>query len=697
MSKTLLRLLAIFLAFGLIAAACGDDDDAESSDEPTEESDTEGETEGEGEDMDDMSDGPDLEGRTITVAVENAYLPFNYLDPETGEPTGWDYDTIDTICEILNCVPEYKTFSWEPMIQAVADGQFDMAADGITITDERAEIVDFSDGYISLEQRLLVALDSDITSAQDIIDSGCQVASQVGTTNLETAISTFGEDQVTALDEFGFVVQSVIAGDNCAAVIDETAGQGYVGANADEVQLVGESLSADELGFIFPPGSDLVEPFNHALGVMKADGTLEEISQKYFGDAFTIDYDDIEFPECGEAEGCTEEEGEGDAAGGESDGELVIGYVLPQTGPLSAIVDALVTPVEMAVEEINAAGGSVTLVTSDSGTDVNVASTAVDGLIADGVDAIVGPAATGVTLGVIDKITGSNIVECSGSTTGAVFTDYEDNGYYFRTSPPDSIQGPALADVITDDGASSVAIVFRNDEYGAGFADSLAGGLEANGVGVAAQVAIDENATSYDAEIGEVAASGADAVVLIVFAEGSTLLQGMIEAGAGPADIPIYVTDGFKDNVGAADVDPDNPAVLEGIRGTAPSVAPPDGEPTFLDRLQEFRPDTPTIFSAHFYDCVNVIALASLAAGTDDPSVFVDEMLTVTNDGTECTNYEECAALLADGEDINYQGASGPVDFSDKGEPTAGTYDVYEYDAEGNAQTETQVSFSIDG
>ena len=152
----------------------------------------------------------DLEGRTVTVAVENAYLPFNYLDPDTGEPTGWDYDTIDEICRRLNCSPDYKTFSWEPMIQAVADGQFDMAADGITITEERAQVVDFSDGYIAIEQRLLVALDSDITGAQDIIDSGCPVVSQVGTTNLQTAIENFGEGQVTALDEFGFAAPTSI-------------------------------------------------------------------------------------------------------------------------------------------------------------------------------------------------------------------------------------------------------------------------------------------------------------------------------------------------------------------------------------------------------------------------------------------------------------------------------------------------------
>ena len=104
---------------------------------------------------------PDLGGREITIAVENAYLPFNYIDPETGEPAGWDYDVWDEICRLLNCTPVYVEASWEGMIQAVADGQFDAAADGITITEDRAEIVDFSEGYINIEQRLLVRADED--------------------------------------------------------------------------------------------------------------------------------------------------------------------------------------------------------------------------------------------------------------------------------------------------------------------------------------------------------------------------------------------------------------------------------------------------------------------------------------------------------------------------------------------------------
>ena len=315
MRRSLIKSFAVVTAFGLVAAACGGDDDdsaeepVDSVEEPAEEPADEPSEEPADEpaEGDDTASEHDLGGRTVTVAVENAYLPFNYLDPETGEPTGWDYDTIDALCVILNCVPDYQTFSWEPMIQAVADGQFDMAADGITITEERAELVDFSNGYIAIEQRLLVALDSEITSIEDLEAAELQGRQPGRHDQPADRDRTVGEERVTALEEFGFVVQSVIAGDSCAAVIDETAGQGYVGVNADEVHLVGESLSSDELGFIFPKGSDLVEPFNYALNQMKEDGSLEAISQQYFGESFTITYDDIPFPECGPDEGCVEE------------------------------------------------------------------------------------------------------------------------------------------------------------------------------------------------------------------------------------------------------------------------------------------------------------------------------------------------------------------------------------------------------
>ncbi len=242
---------------------------------------------------------PDLGGREITIAVENAYLPFNFIDPETGEPAGWDYEVWDEICRLLNCTPNYVEAAWEGMIQAVADGQFDAAADGITITDDRAEIVDFSNGYINIEQRLLVRIDEDrIESIQDIVDNeDLKLGTQTGTTNYETASQFLSEDRIQAFEQFPFAVQALISGDIDAVIIDEVAGQGYLGENADVLKLVGSSLSSDQLGFIYPKGSDLVEPVNEALAELATNGFLQEVNAKYFGPDFDIGYDDLFPPE----------------------------------------------------------------------------------------------------------------------------------------------------------------------------------------------------------------------------------------------------------------------------------------------------------------------------------------------------------------------------------------------------------------
>ena len=285
----------ILLAFTVVACGGG-------GDEPTAEdtsSDAAEETTTEDEAMEEeASDLPDLEGREITIAVENAYLPFNYIDPTTGVPAGWDYDVWNEICSLINCTPVFVEAGWEGMIQAVADGQYDAAADGITITDERAEIVDFSAGYINIEQRLLVRLDDDrITSIDDIVnDTELVLGTQTGTTNYETALQYLSEDRIQAFEQFPFAVQALIAGDIDAVIIDEISGQGYLGENADQLQLVGPSMSSDQLGFIYPKGSDLVEPVNAALGELAQNGFLEEVNLQYFGPNFTITYDDL-FPE----------------------------------------------------------------------------------------------------------------------------------------------------------------------------------------------------------------------------------------------------------------------------------------------------------------------------------------------------------------------------------------------------------------
>ena len=276
--------LLLIIALALVAAACGG-----GSATPCDEVEI---TTGE-------NGLPDLDGCEFTFAVENAYLPFNYIDAADGEAKGWDYDVFNHMAELMNFVPVYVPAAWDGMIQAVSDGQFMIAGDGITITAERDEIIDFSYGYINLAQRLHVAVGyDDTTSIEDLKSGDYTVATQIGTTNYESAVSELGEDKVKAYDDFNFAIQAVISGDADASIIDETAGLGYMGANKDQVKLVGGDLTSEQLGFAFPNGSPLVDVVNQGLEAMEASGKLAEINAKFFSPDFAVTYDDI--AECDE-------------------------------------------------------------------------------------------------------------------------------------------------------------------------------------------------------------------------------------------------------------------------------------------------------------------------------------------------------------------------------------------------------------
>lgn len=268
----LVRILAVVFAFGLVAAACGDDD--------------------EGGDV----SGNDLGGRTVTVGVENAYLPFNYVPAGETEGQGWDYDAWREICRIINCEAEFVVAGWPDVIDQVAQGELDTAADGISITDERKEIVAYSQAYMTVDQKFIVAKDDDrYGSADDIINGDAIVGTQVGTTNFELANELLGGDaRISAFDQFGLAVQALINGDVDAVIIDDAAGQGYVGENADAVELIDDALQADPLGFIFPKDSEIIPAVDYAIDQMRDSGFLDELGQKYFTDAFTVTYDDIE-------------------------------------------------------------------------------------------------------------------------------------------------------------------------------------------------------------------------------------------------------------------------------------------------------------------------------------------------------------------------------------------------------------------
>jgi polar amino acid transport system substrate-binding protein len=232
---------------------------------------------------------PDLGGREIVAVTENAYVPLNFADPATGEGIGLEYDLFNEIAKRLNATVKWELSSWDVMIQSVRDGQFDVGMDGITINDERKALVDFSDSYLTSQQLMLVRADeARFSDAESFAaDANLLVGAQAGTTNFYVAVYNVldGDEsnpRIKLFDTFGASVQALQSGDVDTVLMDQTSANGYIGANPGAFKVVGEPLGTEDFGFIFTPGSDLVEPVNAALAAIKADGTMEQLQQKWF-------------------------------------------------------------------------------------------------------------------------------------------------------------------------------------------------------------------------------------------------------------------------------------------------------------------------------------------------------------------------------------------------------------------------------
>lgn len=232
---------------------------------------------------------PDLGGRTVVVVTENAYPPLQFVDPATGHAIGWEYDAMDEIARRIGIAVEYENVSWDAMIAAVGEGQYDMGMTGITIREDRAEIVDFSDPYMRSEMVMMVRGDEDrfADAAGFAANEDLLVAAQPGTTPFYVAVYDVldGDEanpRIKLFETFGAGVQALRAGDVDLVLTDGTAGEGYVDASDGGLKIVGEKLGTEDFGFIFPKGSDLVEPMNAAIADMKADGTIDALNTKWF-------------------------------------------------------------------------------------------------------------------------------------------------------------------------------------------------------------------------------------------------------------------------------------------------------------------------------------------------------------------------------------------------------------------------------
>jgi len=361
---------------------------------------------------------------------------------------------------------------------------------------------------------------------------------------------------------------------------------------------------------------------------------------------------------------------------------LKIGTILPQSGALAFLGPPEEAGVQLAVNDINDANLGITVEVTfrDSGdTTTDTATPAVTDLLSKDVTAIVGAASSGVSKTVIDKITGAGVVQFSPANTSPDFTTYADNGLYWRTAPSDLLQGEVLGNQIADDGNATLGLIVLNDAYGTGLAKATRESFEAAGGEVVAESLFNEGESNFASQIADVTAAAPDAIALITFDQSKIIVPDLV-AGGFPGGQLYFVDGNLKDY--SADFATD---LITGAKGTLPGLDVGTlGD--FTDRLKEIDPSlTDYSYAAESYDAVILIAMAAYAANDvsgESIASYLRQVSGGTGDGVKVTDFATAAKALAKGDQVDYDGFSGPVTFDENGDPTEATIGLYQYQAD---------------
>ncbi|WP_296665335.1 ABC transporter substrate-binding protein [Demequina sp.] len=368
----------------------------------------------------------------------------------------------------------------------------------------------------------------------------------------------------------------------------------------------------------------------------------------------------------------------GDAMTGEA---LAIGSLLPITGSLAFLGPPEIAGVDLAVNEINEAGGingmDVTVQHEDSSDTANpqITSDSVTKLLGGGVSVVVGAASSSVTLNAIDDITNAGVVQISPANTATSLSGY--SPFYFRTAPPDTVQGNAMGNLLLDDGYTNVGILVFNDDYGTSLRDVIKETLVAAGgaltYGEAGQE-FDPAASSFQSDVQAILATNPEAIVLIAFDQTSLIIPELVAAGFDTSKL--YFVDGNL----ADRSDELDPGALTGAKGTLPGASPADD---FRARLDEAYGEALSeyAYGAESYDAVMLAALAAVKGGATDGQTIADNLAAVSGatGGTECTGFAACVELLDAGEEIHYMAISGVGPFNADNDPSSAYIGVYQY------------------
>ncbi|WP_257820565.1 transporter substrate-binding domain-containing protein [Salipaludibacillus agaradhaerens] len=218
-----------------------------------------------------------------TVATDSNYVPFEYLNPDTGEMEGFDIDLINEIADRVGFTIDLEVVEFDGIVSGMGTGRYDIGIAGMTITEERAENFDFSDPYYDAGLMLAVRADEDeIESIEDV--DGVNVATR-GSTTSETYLQENTNAEITTFPDIMNAYQDLLAGRVDAVIYDVPNVLYYIETEAlGDLKAVGERLEAEQYGIAFPQGSELTEEVNTALADMKEDGTYGDIYETWFGE-----------------------------------------------------------------------------------------------------------------------------------------------------------------------------------------------------------------------------------------------------------------------------------------------------------------------------------------------------------------------------------------------------------------------------
>jgi neutral amino acid transport system substrate-binding protein len=389
------------------------------------------------------------------------------------------------------------------------------------------------------------------------------------------------------------------------------------------------------------------------------------------------------------------------AASATSADSFKVGGILPLTGNLAFLGPPEIAGVGLAVSEINAAGGvngaQACHDIQDSGdsTDLSISTASARALVQGKPSVVIGAASSSVSLNVVDTFANNKITQVSPANTAVDLSGY--SPFYFRTAPPDGVQGSALGSLISSDGFSKVGFLVFNDTYGTGLRDAVQATIEASGGSCVYGCKGDGDEfpagqTTFSAEVQAVTAAGPDAIVVLAFDETKSIVPELAASGWDMSTT--YYSDG-----NTADYSADfEPGTLEGAQGTIPGA---DASQEVKDLLNGWYESafgeglTDYAYAAESYDATMLAALAAIKGGSNDSETVQANFAAVSGatDGEECTTFADCVALLEAGSEIRYAGPSGIGPIDEENDPSSAFVGVYQF----NAENKNELTQTVEG